>query len=491
MNAMSTKRRFGVGIASAGVIGALLSTGDARSADVDPCDVLPEKQDVIDGFDHTPSAPLPTQCNTNCANGGSPAMAAPPAQVFGNGFQYTNEFHSHCEATGPLAPSCTQPTVCPGTQTRFERTGFWFCQGPDTLKAHHKTTHPRADCKAAAAAARQALQATGQQAATKGAQGVKAGLQGVGNVVQGAGGAFKNGMESLALPTIRVDSVKTYATVDPSNQSYSDGTVLSAQDRNHRTVGGVVVDAVPACMSGGGSGDNVVIVRGVNVGLATRVTVDGANGFKVKEQDLKVHRGLMSRSHEECLFPNCLTMDLYLGKGLPVQNLTVHLQGPQNTATATLHAKPGPAYSPVLNYDTCTRAITPVGGGGSNSRGSSGGTPPPPPPQRTPSQQVSLLKGCSDALTGTSANITSNGTPFRINEPAGHDVYAWVSRDCATEQAGHWTIKSLDGKPDVTVSFDGHPEVNTNGGFFHLEQGRWTLEGEVFPEGYGYFVSVL
>ena len=59
------------------------------------------------------------------------------------------------------------------------------------------------------------------------------------------------------------------------------------------------------------------------------------------------------------------------------------------------------------------------------------------------------------------------------------------------EQSGHWTIKSLDGKADVTVSFDGNPEVNTNGGLFHLEQGKWTVDATEFPEGYAYMVSVL
>lgn len=486
MDSMSTKRRVGAGVASAGLVVVLFSTGDARSADVDPCDVLPEKQSVLDGWDRTPSPPQPTQCNTNCVNGGSPPVAAPPAQVFGNGFQYTNEFHSHCESVGPLSKPCTQPTVCPGGQTRFERTGFWSCQGPDTLKARYKTTYPRADCKAAAAAARQAAQSAGQQAGNRAAQTARAGVQGAGNAVQGVGGAIKNGMESVALPTIRVDSLKTYATVAPSHKSFTD-TVLSAQDSAHRKVGNAVYDAQPRCMTGGASGDNVLIVRGVNVGLATKVTVEGANGFRVKDQDVNVHRGAMSRSYEECLFPGCLAIDLYLGRGLPKQDLTVRLQGPQNTATATLHAEPGPPYVPVANYDTCVQALVPSAGGGKS--GSS--QPPPGTPQRTASMTVLLQKGCTDALTSTPPSVLSNNVPFTITEPGGHDVYANVMRDCAAVQSGHWTIKSLDGKPSVTVSFDLHPEVNTNGGFFHLDQGRWTLEEADFPEGFAFYVHVL
>ena len=29
------------------------------------------------------------------------------------------------------------------------------------------------------------------------------------------------------------------------------------------------------------------------------------------------------------------------------------------------------------------------------------------------------------------------------------------------------------------------------GGYFHLDQGRWTLESDDFPEGYAYYVHVL
>jgi hypothetical protein len=244
---------------------------------------------------------------------------------------------------------------------------------------------------------------------------------------------------------------------------------------------------VASCTQNGSNGQNVLVVRGTNVGLATSVKLEG-----LPDSAVKVWRHISGeRAFEACTGANCMAVLVTLPEKFPTNKtakLVLATAGNTLSASTMLKPVPGEPWVARDNYQACVKPASKSTTGNSTQRVPTSTvtqSPANPPPTAT--------SGSATAATGCSgSNYQTVAMPFTLSVDTVVSFYTQFDHGgCPNApMQGTWMVHSLDGQGDIAVTFDASPEGGNSVFSKHkLAAGRWAVDAETGPEGFIVVVS--